>query len=112
MNIQHSFIFPKDSIKNTKKPNFEEIHNQANLLKNCINKRENNMEYLMNEMIEKNADGIDFIDFKDFIENSKQPTIIVSYSLEQIQNKEYDFYPKTPYKFWMLKDGKKVYINE
>ena len=40
------------------------------------------MEYLMNKMIEKNADGIDFIDFKDFIENSKYPTIIVSYSLK------------------------------
>ena len=48
------------------------------------------MNYYLEKMIELNADGIDFIDLKDFIENSKYPAIIVSYSLKQIQNKEYD----------------------
>lgn len=67
------------------------------------------MNYYTEKMLECGADGIDFISFDttflsgDYF-NCK---VICSYTKEQFET--VNCIPKTPYLFWKMVDGKKVY---
>ena len=65
------------------------------------------MNYYQEKMKELNADGIDFVPIC-FSKNDKEE-IIVSYTKEQFMN--VTCIPKTNYRYWRIKDGKKVYLN-
>lgn len=69
------------------------------------------MGYILDEMIQKEADGIDFVPFcKDLLDgNYDKCQVIESYTKEQWINGSKCF-PKTPRLYWKMVGGKKHYI--
>lgn len=73
--------------------------------------------YYLNKMDVLNADGIDFIPFKDdnpdgidFIPfEDDNPEVIASYSRKEFE--QVKIIPKTCYRFWKLINGEKKYID-
>ena len=69
------------------------------------------MGYILDEMIQKEADGVDFVPFcKDLMDgNYEKCQIIESYTKEQWINGNC-YYPKTPRLYWKMVGGTKKYI--
>lgn len=69
------------------------------------------MNYYAEKMREYGADGIDFIPFDtEFLSGDcYNGKVIYSYTKEQFESVNY--IPKTPYLFWKMVDGKKVYCR-
>lgn len=62
------------------------------------------MNSIVEEMLELEAEGVDFIG----ISFDKFPKIWYTCTLEEMKNAT--FYPKTNRKYWKMVDGHKVYI--
>lgn len=64
------------------------------------------------ELAEKfNADGVDFIPFCDGLLNGQlwRCKVVMSYTKDELKGNV--AIPKTPYVFWKIVDGKKVYCD-
>lgn len=65
------------------------------------------MNYILEAAQKCGADGIDFPITKGDNEKVK---IYFTYTIEDFKNAEY--FPKSPYLFWKMIDGQKVYIEQ
>lgn len=70
------------------------------------------MDYYLNKMEELNADGIDFTPISEAFATKKYHfcEIIASYTKEEWITGKAKSIPRTPYLFWRLVNGKKVYL--
>lgn len=66
--------------------------------------------YHYEEMIRLNADGIDFYSLSNSLHNWSKFPYIASYTKEQFEYIR--VIPKTPYRFWKMINGKKIYLDE
>lgn len=69
------------------------------------------MDYILEEMKQLDADGVDFFLLKDVVNSTKISAPVASYTKEQCE-KGGIAYPRTPKKFWKTINGKKVYYNQ
>lgn len=69
------------------------------------------MDYILDEMVQKEADGVDFVPIcKDLLDgNYEECKIIKSYTKEQWINGNGSC-PKTPRLYWKMVSGIKQYI--
>jgi hypothetical protein len=65
------------------------------------------MNYLEEEMLKFNADGIDFIPV--WLDKESDPPIICSYTFNEFR--KVNWIPKSNWRLWRIVDGKKVYIK-
>lgn len=65
------------------------------------------MDYILEEMNEANADGVDFVPLT--LPESKT-SVIASYTKEEWINRG-DFYPKSDRKYWRMIDGMNIYCK-
>ena len=66
------------------------------------------MDFILKEMDEANADGVDFVPV--WFDKKFPPPIICSYTREEWQYIQ--VYPKSNRMYWKIVDGKKEYINK
>lgn len=64
------------------------------------------MDYILEEMNNVNADGVDFV---PIMSPELIPPVIVSYTKEEWID-GVSFYPKSGRKYWRMIDGKKTYV--
>ena len=67
------------------------------------------MNTYLEKMIELDADGIDFIPFKESLKNAFQ-NVVTSYTKEELE-KGANCFPRMPYRFWKIVNGKKEYLD-
>jgi hypothetical protein len=71
------------------------------------------MDHILENMNYINADGVDFIPLCDALakKQCQYYNVIASYTKEQWTSSSNHVYPKTPYVFWKIVNGSKVYIG-
>lgn len=67
------------------------------------------MNFYIEEMTRLYADGIDFIDIGELLKRDTPPYKVLL-SVNKDDFSKLSSIPKTGYKFWKLKDGKKEYL--
>lgn len=65
------------------------------------------MDFILKEMEEKNADGVDFVPI--WFDSESCPPIILTMTKEEVKN--VNWYPKTNRLYWKIENGKKVYCD-
>lgn len=70
------------------------------------------MDYLLEAAQKCEADGIDFIPISEalFQRDYMRMEVCASYTMEEFKTAK--CFPKTPYLFWKMIDGRKVYIEQ
>lgn len=65
------------------------------------------MDFILKEMEEKNADGVDFVPI--WFDSESFPPIILTMTKEEVKNT--NWYPKTNRLYWRIENGKKFYCD-
>lgn len=65
------------------------------------------MDFILKEMEEKNADGVDFVPI--WFDSESRPPIILTMTKEEV--KSVNWYPKSNRLYWKIENGKKVYCD-